>query len=106
MKFAVNKVRQRAMLAYLKVLQATRRSLIAAVSLFFFLQIMVLGFIGSVVTAVWLWGPDLDSKLQILFIVFAACFLLPLLILFYIFSEGVWLKASGAAEIMASQSEK
>ena len=105
MKIAVDKIRERAVLLYLKILQATRRSLIAVVAIFFILQTMVLGFVGSVVTAVWIWAPDFESKLIILLVIFGSFFLLPLFALFYVFSETLWIKASGAARIISSQNE-
>jgi len=66
---------------------------------------MVLGFVGSLVTAVWLWADDLETKLSILLAVFGLCFGLPLVALLYVFSESFWLKASGAVKILSTQNE-
>jgi hypothetical protein len=105
-KYAFGKIRQKAVLVYLRLLQVTRRSLIMAVLVFFTLQLMVFGFIGSVVAAVWLCAVETETKLILLLSIFGVCFLVPLGILVMIFSERFWLRASGAVEMLASQNEK
>lgn len=87
-------------LAYLRVLQATRRILAGSLAAFFVLQFMVLSFAGALVTGVWLLDLDTQLKLQILFGVFCAGFGLPFLALAIGLSERVWYKASGAQKIV------
>jgi hypothetical protein len=99
-KFAFGQIRQRALLVYLKALQAARRSLMTAMALFFVLQLMVLGFIGTLVTAIWLWPTDTETKLFTLLGIFGACFLIPLIALLFFFSERLWFKASGADQLL------
>lgn len=99
-KFAFGQVRQRALLVYLKTLQAVRRSLIAVIAVFFILQLMVIGFVGTVITALWLWPTDLEVKLYTSLGIFGTFFLLPLIGLCLGFSERTWFKASRAEELL------
>lgn len=98
---AFRQAKKTGLLTYLKILQVTRKSLILAVFLFFFLQMMFFGFIGLVVTGVWLWPTDdLHLKLWVLFGVFSFLFLVPALGLFFIFSDRMWFRLSGAKKML------
>ena len=98
---AFRKAKKKGILFYLKALQGVRQSLLFALILFFTFQIMVLGFIGAVVSGVWLLPiEDTGVRLWILFSVFAVLFLIPLTALIIVFSEKTWLKLSGAHELI------
>ncbi len=94
------KIKQRALLIYLKALQAMRRSLILVVLVFIVLQVMVLSFFGAMFAAVWLWPEiDLTTKLWILFGVCGSLFLVPCAGLCLVFSDSVWFRLSGAKQM-------
>jgi len=102
---AVRGVRKKGVLAYLKALQVIRAGLAGSLFLFLFLQLMVVGFVGSVVVGVFLLPQDLEVRLWILFGVFATFFVLPLIILLVVFSERVWYKMSGAEKMVSELRE-
>lgn len=89
-------VKRRGLLIYLRTLQTLRRSLIAAIVFACCLQLMVIGAVGAFIAGVLLSEQETTSKLWILFAGFLVIFGLPFITLFVIFSERVWLKASGA----------
>ena len=97
-------VRKKAVLTYLKTVQLVRQSLLAAVLILISLQLMIIGFVGVVVTAVWL-SPNLDlqTKLWILLAIFSLLFFIPCLGLILFFSERTWLKISGAEKLIADK---
>jgi len=100
-KKAARSIRKKAVLAYLRALQITRASLAGFIALFLFLQLMLVGFIGSVVVGVFLIPQDLEVRLWILFAVFSLFFLVPLAALLFAFSEKVWYRHSGAEKMVA-----
>ena len=100
---AVTRVREKGILVYLKTLQVVRRSLIGAIAVFFVLQLMALGFIGTVLVGVFLCPTDTETKLWILFGVFGTMFVLASGLLAVLLSDRVWYKVSGAREMMATQ---
>jgi CBS domain containing-hemolysin-like protein len=102
-KYLFNQLRQRAVLIYLKTLQVTRQSLLIAIALFIMLQLMVFGFIGTVITAVWLWPTSIENKLMSLLLIFAFLLVVPLFGLIFFFSERYWFKASGAAQMIKAK---
>ncbi|MBS1971312.1 MAG: hypothetical protein JSU04_13470 [Bdellovibrionales bacterium] len=104
-KKAARSIRKKGVLAYLRALQVLRKSLAGSVLLFVFLQLMVVGFIGSIVVGVFLIPQDLEVRLWILLGVFGVFFLLPFVILLFIFSERVWYRLSGAEKMVAELRE-
>lgn len=90
------------LLVYLNALQLARKSLLASFFIFTFLQLMIWGFIGAVISGILLLPQDLETKIVILFGVCLGLFFIPLCILIYILSEKVWYKASGAEKIVES----
>jgi len=96
----VNTARRRGTLAYLRAVQGTRRGLMALLLSFVVLHVMILGFIGSLVTGLWLWNADFEFKVQILFGVFLGLWTLPAILLFVLFSERLWYRVSGAEKMM------
>lgn len=104
--FALNKAKKKGLLIYLKTLQAVRKSLLFAFMLFMTLQLMMIGFVGLVASGVWLLPlEDQSQRLWILFTVFAAFFIIPLVALFVMFNEKNWLKLSGAENLLSQNSE-
>lgn len=104
-KKAARSIRKKGVLAYLRALQVIRKSLAGSIFLFVFLQLMVVGFVGSIVVGVFLIPQDLEVRLWILLGVFGVFFLLPLFVLMYVFSEKVWFKLSGAEKMVADLQE-
>ncbi len=98
---AISRVKCRAILIYLRALQFARRSLLFAFILFSFFQLMIFGFVGSIVTGIWLIPlEDPQLKLWIIFSVFGTMFLLPVLFISIFFSEKHWYQISGAKEFI------
>lgn len=97
-KVAVTHFRRKGLIVYLRTLQAVRKSVIAAIAFFCVLQLMVIGLIGSFVTAVLLSNQDQISKLWLLLSGFLILFIVPLIGLIFALSERTWMKASGAQE--------
>lgn len=102
---AARSIRKKGVLAYLRALQVIRKSLAGSIFLFVFLQLMVVGFIGSIVVGVFLIPQDLEVRLWILLGVFGFFFLLPLIVLLFVFSEKVWYKLSGAEKMVTDLQE-
>lgn len=73
-KQAVKQAKMKSLQLYLKALKIVKGSLQGAILLFVFLQLMVLGLIGVIVTGVFITNLEDTTKLLILFFVFAAIF--------------------------------
>lgn len=99
-QYVFGKVKKKAVLIYLKTLQAMRRSIAVGLIVFCILQFMVFGFLGLVVTSIWLLPQDTDAKLFILLGFFAFIFFVPFIVLCYILSERVWFRISGAEKLL------
>jgi Zn-dependent protease with chaperone function len=99
-QYAFGQVKKKAVLIYLKTLQAMRRSLIVTLIIFCFLQLMVLGFLGASVTAIWLLPQDTNTKLYILLSFFALLFFVPFTALCFFLSEKMWFRFSGAEKLL------
>ncbi len=99
--FLFSQMRKKALLTYLKTLKLVRQSLLAVVFILISLQIMILGLVGTLVTAVWLYPSDLETKVWILLGLFLTLFIIPGLGLMLFFSERTWLKISGAEKIIS-----
>lgn len=100
-QFAFKKIKRKALLVYLKTLQAVRRSIIVAVCVFFALQIIVLSFFGVVVTGIWLLPvSETSTKLFILLGFFGLLLIVSTIGLCVFLSERHWLKLSGAEQLL------
>ncbi len=100
-RFALTKAKQQGVLLYLKTLQVARRSLLAVILIFVAFQLMLFGFLGSVVSGIWLLPlEDLSLRIWILFGFFLCLFLIPFIILLYAFSEKTWMRISGADDLV------
>lgn len=98
----VTEAKRHGVIAYLKVLQGSRRALVALLVAGFILQLMILSFVGALVIGVWLLELEAQTKLIVLFGIFASLFSIPAALLAYVLSERVWYKASGAEKIVES----
>ncbi len=96
----IRDAKRQGVIAYLKVLQGSRRALVGLLIAFFVLQLMVFSFVVAVVSGLWLLDVDITTKLWIVFGVFSGLFALPALALAIALSERVWFKASGAQKIV------
>lgn len=99
-QYAFGRVKKKAILIYLKTLQAMRRSLMLSLMIFCFIQLMVFGFLGAAVTAIWLLPQDTNTKLYILLAFFAFLFFIPFIVLCYVLSERLWFRLSGAEKLL------
>jgi hypothetical protein len=98
---AFREIKQKGVLLYLRTLSMVRKSLLFGLLVFCVFQMMVLGFIGAVVSGIWLLPiEDQVIRLWILFGVFASFFIIPFLVLLVLLSEKVWYKASGAEDLL------
>lgn len=100
MKKATSELKKTTTLMYLKALQIARKSLTGAILLFCTLQLIIFGFVGTVITTVILIPDDFEKKVWILFGVSLAFFVIPMIALVFLLSEKVWFKASGAEELL------
>ncbi len=104
LKFAFDKAKKKAIIIYLKTLQAARKSLLFAFIIFSFFQLMIVGFVGSIATGVWLLPiDDQHFRLLILFSAFLLMFLVPISFLMFFFSEKNWYKVSGAEKYFSTE---
>jgi hypothetical protein len=99
-KQAAQRAKAQGVLIYLKTLQVARLSLLGVLVVFALVQLILLGFIGALITGVWLLPQDPQMKLEILFGVFFVLFLVPLALLIFAFSEKIWYNLSGAEEMV------
>lgn len=93
-------VKKKGVLAYLRTLQVSRHVLIVMFLIFLFLQIMVMAFIGALVTGFLLWDQEFQFKMQVLFWLFTGAFIFPAIALVVLLSERLWFKLSGAERMM------
>lgn len=96
----MQEAKKRTLVLYLKTLQITRRSLMAAILVFVILQMAVLGLMGALICGVLLLPQDFETKLWILFGLFSLLFTLPLVAFSFILSESTWFKYSGAKDLI------
>lgn len=97
---ALKQAKKKGLLLYLKALQTIRKSLLFAVILFFALQTLSLGFIGALISGVWLLPIEEQSlKIWILFAVFILMILIACISFLIIFSERTWLKISRVEDL-------
>lgn len=99
-KGVVHEAKRKGVLAYLRVLQGSRRFLVISLATFLILQAMMLSFFGLLVTGFMLWDHDFAAKIEILFYIFLGFFSVPFLVLVVITSERFWYKMSGAARLV------
>lgn len=97
---AARSLQKRSVLMYLKTLQVLRKALAGSIFLFLFLQLMFVGFIGTVVVGIMLLPQDLELRLWILLGIFGTFLVLPMICLMVLFSEKVWYQASGAEKMV------
>jgi hypothetical protein len=99
--FAAQRTKRSLALIYLKALSAIRRSLLTAICVFIFLQLMVFGLIGTIIATIYLLPvTSLETKFLILLGVSLFLLIIPLSILIFMFSERNWLRHSGAQALL------
>ncbi|MBL7544649.1 MAG: hypothetical protein JNL11_12605 [Bdellovibrionaceae bacterium] len=97
----VNETRKTGLLFYLKFLQATRKSLVGILFLFFAFQIFILASVGLVIAGLYLAPIEYETKMWILFYACLAIVFVFSFVLIYAFSEKTWFKYSGAKELLS-----
>ena len=103
-QYIFGQVKKKAVLIYLKTLQAVRRSLVAAILIICFLQLMIFGFLGLVLTVIWILPADLNTKIYILLGFFSFIFFVPLMAVCFFLSERLWFRKSGAENFIKADS--
>lgn len=101
-KGVLREVKRTGIIAYLRLLNGSRRFLVVCLAAFLFLQMMILALFGVLVTAFSIWDHEFAAKMEILFYIFLGMFTLPAIALVVIFSERFWYKASGAGRLVDS----
>lgn len=96
----VRECKRRSLAVYLRAIRAARLSVIGVLFTFLFLQLMMLSGIGALVTGFMLWNRDFQSKIEILFWIFAGTFGVPAILLAVLLSERLWLRISGARKML------
>lgn len=96
----LREARRQGVLIYLRVLHTARHGLMAAVAVLLFFQLMIMTLCGAVVSALWLWDTDPQTRLMVLFGICSALFTLSVAALTALFSQKLWYKASGAQDMV------
>lgn len=96
----VREYKRRSLAVYLRAIRTARLSLIGVLAIFLFLQLMMLSGVGALVTGFMLWSSDFQTKLEILFWIFAGAFAIPAVTLMILLSEWLWFRLSGARQMM------
>ena len=92
------KVEAEALKVYLKSLLAARGLLIAVVSVLFFAQLTVFGFMSFLAAAIW-WSPFSEEiKIALVLGVSFFLFFIPFVLVIYLLSERFWFRISGAKD--------
>jgi hypothetical protein len=102
----VRETKRRTLAVYLRAIRATRWSVIGLLASFLILQLMMMSLVGALVTGIYLWDHDFQHKIEILFWIFAGCFLLPAIVLSVLMSERLWFRISGAKRLMDDLSSR
>jgi hypothetical protein len=105
-KRMIKSAKRQGVLAYIQVLQASRRLVILALVGFFVLQTMVLSFFGALIAGFMLWNGEFEFKMELLFGIFLGMLALPAIGLLVLISERVWYKASGAEKMVNEVTDK
>lgn len=96
----VQKAKRQGVVAYMRVLQGSRRVLIVALAGIVLIQTVMLAGFGALVTAFMLWNHDFDGKIEILFYLFLGLFVVPLALVAWLLSERTWYRISGAKKMV------
>ena len=90
------KTQAKGVLIYLKTLNGVRRSLMAAMLIFFIFQVVAFSFACMIGFGLWLLPWELETKLWVGFGLSATGFIVPILICAFVFQEKIWYKVSQA----------
>ena len=97
----VNQTKKIGLIYYLKFLSTLRISLLGVAFLIFAFQIFVFATVGLVVMGIYLAPIENEVKIWILFGVCAVTFLVTAGLMAFAFSQRIWLKCSGASELIS-----
>ena len=96
----IHKAKVQSVKAYLQLLQGVRLSLVGILSLLVLVQIVVFGLVITVAAALWLSPLESQLKAWVALGVGAGLCLIPLILVGWILSEGLWYKFSGAEKMV------
>ena len=96
----VHQAKRQGVVAYMRVLQGSRRVIIVTFVGIVLMQTVMLAGFGALVTAFMLWNHDFDGKIEILFYLFLGLFVIPLTLVAWLLSERTWYRVSGAKKIV------
>ena len=99
-RFTARRIKRKGLIIYLKTIQIARKSILGILVFAFVFQLMVLGLIGALITGSLLLPIEQETRLWILFGLFAFIFIVPAGIILTIMSEKAWFKASRAQELI------
>lgn len=100
----MDQAKRQGVLAYLQVMQTSRRVIVLTLLAFLILQSMVIAGFGALITGFMIW--NYEDKLPVLFGIFLGMCLLPLIVLMILASERVWYKATGAQKLVEDLNKK
>lgn len=102
----VSDIKAKSIVAYLRLLNGARMSLVGIVTVFLVMQLIVFGLALMVGTAVFLVPIDMNLKLWALFALGGLLFLVPILGISILLSQRLWYRASGADKMVSDLLEK
>lgn len=102
-RVAFLKIKRHSLLVYLRALQKVRKGLMGALLGLIFAQLAVFALLGSIISGLFLIPVDPHTRLWILFAVLTTIWLLAAIVVAYLLSERVWLRASGAKQYLHSE---
>lgn len=93
--------KKKGVLAYLKLLQIVRTSIVGALCVVFALQLFVFAFVGLILAGLYLAPVENEVKAWIIFGLCAVIVLFVGIVLTHIFSEKTWFKHSGVNNLIS-----
>ncbi len=94
----VNEAKKKGLLAYLKLLQTLRKSIVGALFVVFALQIFIFSIVGFFLAGLYLSPLETETKVWILFSTCGFIITIVAIILSHLFSEKTWLNLSGVKD--------
>lgn len=94
----IAETKKKGLLAYLKVLQMLRKSILAMLFVIFIIQIFIFSMIGFVLCGLYLAPFEVETKVWILFSLCAFVISVIGVVLSYLFSEKTWFNLSGVKD--------
>lgn len=97
---AITRAKRQGVIAYIRAVQGTRRTLLTLVITFFAFNLTILSGVGALVTGMFLLNLETRTILTVLFGIFAFLFFVPIIFLCLAFSERAWYRYSGAEKMV------